>query len=194
LTGEPTGANAAERSAPSLNLKLSKLQPSKHWFMVNCRTNAVSGSYVTLFSPEAPPQWGGNFRIASLLNLQLEPDLLNDELFPEVAWDWFSAPLIAAGVKRLSGTFTIVKDQSFSSSSTWDSAPDALAHSDPPDVPDPSIISHDLNFSPHFAAEIQNQAQIRASWSWDETPDANLTTLADNSWSAWLKSVAKFNA
>jgi hypothetical protein len=147
-----------------------------------------------LFSPHAPRQWGGNFRIASLLNLQLEPELLNDELFPEVAWEWFSAPLIAAGVKRLSGTFTIVKDQSFSSPQTWDSPPDLPAAPESSDYFGPALPAPDVNFSPLRAAEPQTQAQIRASWSWAETADADLSVLTSQSWDAWLQSVTKFNA
>jgi hypothetical protein len=100
-------------SESSHNLKLSKLRSAQLWFKIDCQTPAASGSYVTLFNPTPPNQWSGNFRIATLLNLSLEPDLLAEELFPEVAWEWFSNPLIKVGVKRLNGTFSIVKDLAF---------------------------------------------------------------------------------
>jgi hypothetical protein len=68
----------------------------------------ATGRLILLFDPAGQESWQGQLRLVSYVTAELEPDLANDPLLPEVAWSWLTDALDAhaPGYAALAGTVT----------------------------------------------------------------------------------------
>jgi Protein of unknown function (DUF3000) len=68
----------------------------------------ADGRLILLFDPAGQEGWYGQLRLVSYVTAELEPDLANDPLLPEVAWSWLTDALAAhaPGYTALAGTVT----------------------------------------------------------------------------------------
>lgn len=68
----------------------------------------ADGRLILLFDPAGQEGWRGQLRLVSYVTAELEPDLANDPLLPEVAWSWLTDALAehAPGYTALAGTVT----------------------------------------------------------------------------------------
>jgi len=75
----------------------------------------ASGKFVVLHDPDGQPTWDGNFRIVTFVHADIEPDVITDELFDDVAWSWLTESLDGAQATygNLSGTVTRTASRSF---------------------------------------------------------------------------------
>lgn len=55
------------------------------------------GRLVLLYDPAGQDAWNGTFRLVAFIQAEVEADLANDPLLPEVAWEWLTEAL---GVPR----------------------------------------------------------------------------------------------
>ena len=49
-----------------------------------------SGRFVLLYEPDGHPEWKGVFRCVTLIQVDLETEIAEDRLLPEVAWSWLT--------------------------------------------------------------------------------------------------------
>ena len=49
-----------------------------------------SGRFVLLYEPDGHPEWQGVFRCVTLIQVDLETEIAEDRLLPEVAWSWLT--------------------------------------------------------------------------------------------------------
>lgn len=49
-----------------------------------------SGRFVLLYEPDGHPEWKGVFRCVTLVQVDLETEIAEDRLLPEVAWSWLT--------------------------------------------------------------------------------------------------------
>lgn len=75
----------------------------------------ATGKFVVLHDPDGQPTWDGNFRIVTFVHADIEPDVITDELFDDVAWSWLTESLeqTSAEYSNLSGTVTRTASRSF---------------------------------------------------------------------------------
>lgn len=75
----------------------------------------ANGRFVVLHDPEGQETWDGNLRIVTFVRAPIESDVVNDELFDEVAWSWLMDALgeSSAGFHNISGTVTRTVSKSF---------------------------------------------------------------------------------
>ncbi|ACV79870.1 DUF3000 domain-containing protein [Nakamurella multipartita] len=75
----------------------------------------ASGRLVLLFDPDGVPAWGGELRIVAFATCELDPEIAQDPLLPEVAWSWLTESLEAsgAGYAALGGTVTATSSTRF---------------------------------------------------------------------------------
>lgn len=75
----------------------------------------ASGRLVLLFDPEGVPAWGGELRIVAFATCELDVEIAQDPLLPEVAWSWLTESLDAsgAGYTALGGTVTATSSTRF---------------------------------------------------------------------------------
>ncbi|MEC4019977.1 DUF3000 domain-containing protein [Streptomyces sp. H27-D2] len=68
----------------------------------------ADGRLVLLHDPDGQDSWQGTFRLVTLARAELEPELADDPLLPEVCWSWLTGALDARGVAygEPSGTVT----------------------------------------------------------------------------------------
>jgi hypothetical protein len=68
----------------------------------------ADGRLILLYDPAGQAGWDGQLRLVSYVTAELEPDLANDPLLPEVAWSWLTDALAghAPGYTALAGTVT----------------------------------------------------------------------------------------
>lgn len=68
----------------------------------------ASGRLILLYDPAGQVSWQGDLRLVSYVTAELEPDLANDPLLPEVGWSWLTDALAAHtdGYLALAGTVT----------------------------------------------------------------------------------------
>ncbi|GAA2083018.1 DUF3000 domain-containing protein [Streptomyces albiaxialis] len=71
-------------------------------------TELADGRFVLLHDPEGQDSWQGTFRVVTLGRAELEPEMAQDPLLPEVTWSWLTGALEAreAGYAEPSGTVT----------------------------------------------------------------------------------------
>ena len=76
---------------------------------------SASGRLVLLFDPDGVPAWGGELRIVAFATCELDTDIAQDPLLPEVAWSWLTEALDAsgAGYTALGGTVTATSSTRF---------------------------------------------------------------------------------
>ncbi|MCK0440501.1 DUF3000 domain-containing protein [Gordonia alkaliphila] len=51
------------------------------------------GRLVLLYDPAGQEAWNGTFRMVAFIQAEVEADLANDPLLPEVAWEWLTEAL-----------------------------------------------------------------------------------------------------
>jgi hypothetical protein len=75
----------------------------------------ADGRFVLLYDPDGQEAWQSVFRIVTLARADLEPEMANDPLLPEVTWSWLTGALEArsASYAEPSGTVTRVGSQFF---------------------------------------------------------------------------------
>lgn len=71
-------------------------------------TELADGRFVLLHDPEGQDSWQGTFRVVTLARAELEPEMAQDPLLPEVTWSWLTGALEAreADYGAPSGTVT----------------------------------------------------------------------------------------
>ncbi|MDR2538463.1 MAG: DUF3000 domain-containing protein [Bifidobacteriaceae bacterium] len=109
-----------QQSPVQLKLDLPKFSIGFRSLEITQNDKESKSSLVILFNPKYQAEWGSNFRAVTLSKIAIEPELLSDELFSEVAWDWFSEALNAAEPIHLNGTITKTFNQAFSAKDTSD--------------------------------------------------------------------------
>ncbi|WP_129657734.1 DUF3000 domain-containing protein [Rothia halotolerans] len=57
----------------------------------------ATGRFILLHDPAGPEPWGGDLRVVTYLRAAVEPDVVSDELFSQVAWDWLLEALEGRG-------------------------------------------------------------------------------------------------
>jgi hypothetical protein len=57
----------------------------------------AAGRFILLHDPGRPEPWGGDLRVVTYLRADVEPDVVADELFSQVAWDWLLEALEGRG-------------------------------------------------------------------------------------------------
>ena len=82
---------------------------------VDSDSELSSGKFVLLHDPDGQPTWESTFRIVTFVNAEIEPDVVTDEMFDEVAWSWLIEALenSEANFGNLSGTVTRTVSRSF---------------------------------------------------------------------------------
>jgi len=75
----------------------------------------ASGRMILLFDPEGVDAWGGSLRIVVFATCELDTEIAQDPLLPEVAWSWLTESLEAcgAGYSALGGTVTATSSTRF---------------------------------------------------------------------------------
>lgn len=75
----------------------------------------ANGRFVVLHDPDGQETWDGNFRIVTFVKASIEADVVNDEIFDEVAWSWLTETLseCEAMHHNISGTVTRTVSRSF---------------------------------------------------------------------------------
>jgi hypothetical protein len=75
----------------------------------------ASGRFVILHEPGGQDTWEGDFRCVSFMRADVESEMQEDPLLPEVGWNWLLDSLNATGAEynAPSGTVTRVSSASF---------------------------------------------------------------------------------
>lgn len=75
----------------------------------------AAGRMILLYDPEFVEAWDGSFRIVVLGTCELDPVMVDDPLFAEVAWSWLTERLQAHAVDHLAlgGTVTTTSSTRF---------------------------------------------------------------------------------
>lgn len=78
-------------------------------------SDLASGRFVLLHDPDGVDEWDGTFRAVAFVRAELETDLIDDPLLPDVAWSWVEEVLSlrACRVLHLGGTVTRSSSRSF---------------------------------------------------------------------------------
>jgi hypothetical protein len=76
---------------------------------------SASGRMILLYDPEGVDAWGGSLRIVVFATCELDAEIAQDPLLPEVAWSWLTESLEAcgAGYSALGGTVTATSSTRF---------------------------------------------------------------------------------
>jgi len=74
-----------------------------------------SGRFVILHEPGGQDTWESEFRCVTFMSADVEPEIHEDPMLPEVGWSWFLDSLANAGCEYAapSGTVTRVTSSSF---------------------------------------------------------------------------------
>ena len=75
----------------------------------------ASGRMILLFDPDGVDAWGGSLRVVVFATCELDTEIAQDPLLPEVAWSWLTESLQAsgAGYSALGGTVTATSSTRF---------------------------------------------------------------------------------
>ncbi len=81
----------------------------------NSESELATGRFVLLYDPAGHEAWDGSFRCVTFARAELESEMENDPLLPEIGWAWLLESLAAhdATFVAPSGTVTRVASQSF---------------------------------------------------------------------------------
>jgi hypothetical protein len=63
-----------------------------------------SGRFVLLYEPDGHEEWQGSWRCVTLLQAEVEAEIAQDPLLPEVTWSWLCEALSELGYAALGGT------------------------------------------------------------------------------------------
>jgi len=73
----------------------------------------VSGRFVLLHDPDGVDEWEGTFRCVIFVRAELEPEMIEDPMLPDVAWTWVIENLHDLATRQLGGTVTRSSGRSF---------------------------------------------------------------------------------
>lgn len=75
----------------------------------------ASGRFVILHEPGGQETWEGDFRCVTFMRADVESEMQEDPLLPEIGWNWLLDSLVATGAEfnAPSGTVTRVSSASF---------------------------------------------------------------------------------
>lgn len=73
----------------------------------------ATGRFVVLHDPDGQPAWDGTFRIVTFVKAAMEPDVVTDDMFDDVAWAWLGDSLSDCDATNLSGTVTRTVSRAF---------------------------------------------------------------------------------
>lgn len=73
----------------------------------------VSGRFVLLHDPDGVDEWEGSFRCVIFVRAELEPEMIEDPLLPDVAWTWVLESLGDLSAIQIGGTVTRSSGRSF---------------------------------------------------------------------------------
>jgi hypothetical protein len=75
----------------------------------------ASGRMILLFDPDGVDAWGGSLRVVVFATCELDTEVAQDPLLPEVAWSWLTESLDASGggYSALGGTVTATSSTRF---------------------------------------------------------------------------------
>ncbi len=75
----------------------------------------ASGRMILLFDPAGVDAWGGSLRIVVFATCELDTEIAQDPLLPEVAWSWLTESFdgSGAGYSALGGTVTATSSTRF---------------------------------------------------------------------------------
>ena len=78
-------------------------------------TESASGRMILLYDPDGVDAWGGTLRIVVFATCELDIEIAQDPLLPEVAWSWLTESLdgSGAGYSALGGTVTATSSTRF---------------------------------------------------------------------------------
>lgn len=75
----------------------------------------ASGRMILLYDPDGVDAWGGSLRIVVFATCELDSEIAQDPLLPEVAWSWLTEALESCGAaySALGGTVTATSSTRF---------------------------------------------------------------------------------
>ena len=75
----------------------------------------ASGRMILLYDPDGVDAWGGSMRVVVFATCELDSEIAQDPLLPEVAWSWLTESLqgAGAGYSALGGTVTATSSTRF---------------------------------------------------------------------------------
>ena len=78
-------------------------------------TESASGRMILLYDPDGVDAWGGTLRIVVFATCELDIEIAQDPLLPEVAWSWLTESLDGSGAdySALGGTVTATSSTRF---------------------------------------------------------------------------------
>ena len=84
-------------------------------FAPSSDAEAASGRMILLFDPDGVDAWGGTLRVVVFATCELDIEIAQDPLLPEVAWSWLTESLdgSGAGYTALGGTVTATSSTRF---------------------------------------------------------------------------------
>ncbi len=100
---------APARLAPWSHAVTATLYPAGH------DEESASGRMILLFDPDGVDAWGGSLRIVVFATCELDSEIAQDPLLPDVAWSWLTESLDACGAQHsaLGGTVTATSSTRF---------------------------------------------------------------------------------
>lgn len=83
--------------------------------MGDAESEVASGRFVLLHEPGGQETWEGDFRCVTFMRADVDSEMQEDPLLPEVGWNWLLDSLTATGAQLSapSGTVTRVSSASF---------------------------------------------------------------------------------
>ncbi len=84
-------------------------------FAPSSDAESASGRMILLFDPDGVDAWGGTLRVVVFATCELDIEIAQDPLLPEVAWSWLTESLdgSGAGYTALGGTVTATSSTRF---------------------------------------------------------------------------------
>jgi len=119
-----------------------------------------SGRFVLLYEPDGHPEWQGVFRCVTLIQVDLETEIAEDRLLPEVAWSWLTEAFERRGARfaALGGTVSQCASTRFGDLAQQPPAEDQGARGSAARSVDPG----DRGGAPE---PIEHSLELRASWT-----------------------------
>lgn len=80
-----------------------------------CRADeeeVATGRLILLHDPAGQDAWDGTLRLVTYVTAELEPELANDPLLPEVGWSWLTDALAGAGARYTAAGGTVTHTSS----------------------------------------------------------------------------------
>ena len=139
-----------------------------------------SGRFVLLYEPDGHPEWQGVFRCVTLIQVDLETEIAEDRLLPEVAWSWLTEAFEQRDARyaALGGTVSQCASTKFGGLASHNPADrypaagnqaagnQALRNQAPGDQTPPGWSAGSaIGADPGAAEPIEHSLELRASWT-----------------------------